>query len=51
MEPTVFGTAAVALIYVIYGTYRDRVTHEQRRERVLRDRVTYMLWVMANQVA
>lgn len=43
------GTAAVAMIYVIYGCYRDRLLLEHSRERVLRDRVTYMLWVMANQ--
>ena len=49
MEPTVFGTAAVALIYVIYGAYRDRMELSQLRDRTLRNRVTYMLWVMANQ--
>lgn len=44
------GTAAVATIYLIYGLYRDHMSAQLARERVLRERVTYMLWVMANQV-
>ncbi len=50
------GTAMVAMIYVIYGCYRDRCSRDPRgrsrsRDQVLRERVAYMLWVMANQVA
>jgi hypothetical protein len=44
------GTAAVALIYVIYGVYRDRLTLDGMKSRILRERVSYMLWVMAEQV-
>ncbi len=47
---TSIGTAMVAMIYVIYGCYLDRMFHARNREQVLRERVTYMLWVMANQV-
>ena len=44
------GTAAVATIYVIYGCYRDHVFQSRIRGQLLRQRVTYMLWVMADQV-
>lgn len=44
------GTAAVAMIYVIYGMYRDHLYVAKSRAQVLRQRVAYMLWVMANQV-
>jgi hypothetical protein len=37
----------VACIYYSWRNYADRLT---LREHVLRERVTYMLWVMANQV-
>lgn len=48
---TSIGTAAVAMIYVIYGCYRDHQFQTMtNRNQVLRQRVTYMLWVMANQV-
>jgi hypothetical protein len=37
-------TLALSLIYCLYDSYR----HEQgRRRRLLRERVTYMLWVVA----
>jgi hypothetical protein len=42
--------AAVAMIYVIYGAYRDYLKLQLARDRTLRERVTYMLWVMANEV-
>jgi hypothetical protein len=37
----------VACIYYSWRSYIDKLI---RRERMLRERVTYMLWVMANQV-
>jgi hypothetical protein len=37
-------TLALSLIYCLYNSYRD---DRQRRQRRLRERVTYMLWVMA----
>jgi hypothetical protein len=37
----------VACIYYSWRAYTDCLG---RRERTLRDRVTYMLWVMAGQV-
>jgi hypothetical protein len=41
------GALAVAAIY--YG-YRHHLCQQLYRERTLRERVTYMLWVMAGQV-
>jgi hypothetical protein len=38
---------AVAGIYYTWRTYLERQTH---RERTLRERVTYLLWVVAGQV-
>jgi hypothetical protein len=38
---------AVATLYYYWRTYRQ--SHEQRGQ-LLRERVTYMLWVMANTV-
>ncbi|MFN4261804.1 MAG: hypothetical protein ACK4RK_21190 [Gemmataceae bacterium] len=40
------GALAVA---VIYYAYRDYMRAQLHRERVLRERVAYMLWVMANR--
>lgn len=42
------GAAAIATIYVIYGAYQDYLLTQMRRERTLRERVAYMLWVCAN---
>jgi hypothetical protein len=44
------GAAAVATIYVIYGAYRDYLFTQLCRERTLRERVAYMLWMCANRV-
>jgi hypothetical protein len=41
-------TLAVVGIYCIWRVY---VQAQVRRQRTLRERVTYMLWVMANQVS
>jgi hypothetical protein len=43
------GTAAVATIFLIYNAYRDHVQIAMGRDRILRERVTYMLWAMASQ--
>jgi hypothetical protein len=43
-----YPTLAVSAIYCIWQVYfRARL----RRERTLRERVTYLLWVTANQIA
>lgn len=42
-----FGAAAIAMIYVIYGAYRDYLSYQMRRERLLRERVAFMLWTAA----
>lgn len=48
--PPFFLPAMVATIYVIYGAYRDYLNTQFARERMLRERVTYMLWCMADQM-
>ncbi len=41
-------TLAISAIYCLYEFYlRDR---ERRKQRTLRERVTYMLWVMAQRM-
>jgi hypothetical protein len=42
-------TLAVATIYCIW--WRAMHYMVRRRDRLLRDRVAYMLWVMANEAA
>jgi hypothetical protein len=37
---------SVALLYCSWRTYHDKI---MLRQKQLRERVTYMLWVMANQ--
>ena len=50
MHTVVCGVAAlsVAGIFYTWRYYQDKVMEKQR---MLRERVTYMLWVMANGVA
>ena len=40
-------TLAIAALYCLWHHHEKR---QRRRERFLRKRVAYMLWVMANQV-
>ena len=49
MQPIGFHVAAlaIALLACVYRTYRHV---RRRKERVLRRRVAYMLWVMAQRV-
>ena len=42
-----FSALAVATLYYCWRGYHQ---HRQMRRQVLRERVTYMLWVMANSV-
>jgi hypothetical protein len=47
--PTVYcNLCALAVATIFYG-WREYQSRHDRRERVLRDRVTYMLWVMAER--
>ena len=39
---------SVALLFYSWRSYHQKTEH---RDRLLRERVTYMLWVMANTVA
>jgi hypothetical protein len=49
MQPLIgtFHVLAVAVIFSLWQAYRQV---QLTRERRLRERVAYMLWVMANQV-
>ena len=46
MPNVICGLAALSVASVFYA-YRAYVDHLKVRERTLRERVTYMLWVMA----
>jgi hypothetical protein len=41
-------TLAVAVLYYLWRDYHQKM--EQRRLRLLRQRVTYLLWVMAERI-
>jgi len=45
-----FCTAPTLTISVIYCLWQHHAQRERRRDSILRQRVAYMLWVMANQV-
>jgi hypothetical protein len=47
MIPSV-ATVAVSMIYCLWDAYRR--INPQPRHRLLRERVAYMLWVMAGQL-
>jgi hypothetical protein len=47
---TIYCNLAALSVACIYYFWRAHVAKLARRERTLRERVTYMLWVMANQV-
>ena len=38
---------SVAMLFYSWRAYAERIHHQQKR---LRERVAYMLWVMANQM-
>jgi hypothetical protein len=44
------GTAAVAAIYMVYGAYRDYIQVRLQREGVLRERVAFLLWTLADRM-
>lgn len=43
-----FATLSISVIYLLWKMYRENLQH---REKVKRQRVAYMLWVMAHRVA
>jgi hypothetical protein len=47
MHMVVYSVAALSVAVIFYA-WRARQEIAQLRERRLRERVTYMLWVMAN---
>ncbi|HTU16703.1 MAG TPA: hypothetical protein VMG10_01465 [Gemmataceae bacterium] len=49
MQPIVTNIAALAVASLFY-LWRAHHQTRQRRQRVLCERVTYMLWVMAEQI-
>jgi hypothetical protein len=42
---------AALSIAMLYYVWRDRTSQTLHRRKALRERVTYMLWVAANQAA
>jgi len=46
--PLLISTLALAAVTVIYLVWRTYISGLLQRRRVLRDRVTHMLWVMAD---
>jgi hypothetical protein len=49
MQPLYSSFTALA-VSVIYLTWRAHAQAEVQRVRTLHERVTYMLWTMANQI-
>ena len=49
MSPISLNVAALA-VAVIFYTWRSYAVIQRKRQRRLRERVAYMLWVMAEQV-
>ncbi len=49
--PILCWNAAALTIAVIYYTWRDTTAARRHRDRILRERVTYMLWTAANLAA
>ena len=47
---TIYCNIAALSVACIYYVWRGCIAKLARREQTLRERVTYMLWVMANQV-
>jgi hypothetical protein len=47
---TIFCNLAALSVAWIFYAWRARLANLARRERTLRERVTYMLWVMANRL-
>lgn len=41
--------AAVLAIAALYYAWKDRMVQHTRKQRVLRERVTYMLWTAAQR--
>lgn len=50
MPNVICGMAALSVAGVFY-TYRAYVDYLKSRQHTLRERVTYMLWVMANAIS
>ncbi len=48
--PTICCNLAALSVASLFYAWRAHAARSLRRERTLRDRVTYMLWVMANRV-
>jgi hypothetical protein len=40
---------AILAIAALYYTWKDRMSQYARRQRTLRDRVSYLLWTAAQQ--
>ena len=49
--PILCWNAAALMIAVTFYALRDGLAGPLKREKLLRERVTYMLWIAANQAA
>jgi hypothetical protein len=51
MNPLFLNVAAlaVAIVYCVYATHLRVLQRKQRKQRQLRERVAYMLWVLAER--
>jgi hypothetical protein len=47
--PALYGSVATLAVASIYYVWKVYVQVQGQRDQVLRERVAYMLWVMANQ--
>jgi hypothetical protein len=50
MQPIVCSLGALAIANIYYW-YRYYLQTQEKRQQTLRERVTYMLWVLANRAA
>lgn len=51
MMQVAYCNLAVLTVTAIFYAWRNYTSVELHRQRVLRERVAYMLWVMAHEVA
>jgi hypothetical protein len=50
MQPPILANVAAVAVTALYYLWRSHYQTRRQRERLLRERVTYMLWVMAGRV-
>jgi len=48
--PVLYNGVAALAVATIFYVWRAYIHKQQQRQRLLRERVAYMLWVMAQQI-